>query len=67
MGTQHYFMVDREMTLLCLCVCVCVCVCVRVCVFNQRERGGLEARHLAGGNTLYSSDALASFCTHTNT
>lgn len=59
MGTQHYCMVDGEMTLLCLRLCVCV--------FNQTERGGLEARHLAGGNTLYSSDALASFCAHTNT
>lgn len=24
MGTQHYCMVDRGMTLLCLCVCVCL-------------------------------------------
>lgn len=33
MGTQHYCMVDREMTLLRLCVGVCVCV------FNQTESG----------------------------
>lgn len=34
MGTQHYCMVDREMTLLRLCVGVCVCLI--------RQRGGIR-------------------------